>query len=463
VAEATEDYFYEITNEPGSPLWTYTAISAKEGVTLIGQTSWVFNIAQLTEQCAPKNVQCTTLDGNVTTNLDTSAWNTAYVPSGESKPGGSWQFVDGGLALTNADSNSKVSWTRAANFDLKNTGELNVDYTHASGNLSGGPGVNLFVDFDNDGTYDGTLVFEEVYGQDLWLTNGSGADIKANAPSHTGGNGSENHGTINQWLTVYPDAKVIGIAFAYGTGGPSSGTLHSFTTGCTTYSFDYEQPPAPPTKDPMFTEWVDEAWVCGDETTDQTRTRTDYAAPVWDPETKVWVEDTVGTPTIETRTRDLTDEEIKEWQTADPNGECYNRPDAPDPNKGSRTVITCTSVIDYTWDITPVWNEETGQYDMVKGSEVASSPRTPTAAELKVAGLTCTTPPPPPTCPSGTTWTDSNHDGKVTSNECTTPPTLASTGFDLAGISGVAALVTFIGAILMAFVAFVRRRGWMAG
>lgn len=184
----------------------------------------------------PTNQVCTTYeDGGTSTNLDAGGW-----VEFASKPGGSYKYVDGGLALTNVDGNSKVSWAHPiSGGSLALLGQIAVDYTHGSGVLSSGPGLNVFVTFESGLT--GTLVGEpNVYGQDWWLTDGSNAAIVG--PQTGGGFGSNRHGTIDEWLALYPDATFAPyFAFAYGTGGPASGVLHSVTIGCTTYSFDHEE------------------------------------------------------------------------------------------------------------------------------------------------------------------------------------------------------------------------------
>lgn len=372
--------------------------------------------------CVPDVVQCEqVVDGGTVTNLDMNSWTVTN---------GTW--TEDGLRL-NSDNwvDARVTKTTSFNLSAARSLALDMDVLNTAGNY--GLGIELQ-------TSAGILHWEDVYTNEFW-------SYDEVLPPQLGGQGGPYSGSLEDALATIGDVEVTSVTIIFSSATPNSAILNSETSNCSTVAFEYERPPAPPTKDPTFTEWSDGDWVCGDTTVQQTQTRTDYAAPVWDPETMSWIEDKVGTPTILIQPRDLKPEEIKEWQTADPEGECYNRPDAPNPEKGSRTVVTCTSATDYTWDINPVWNESTGKYDMVKGPETASSPQTPTATELK--DLTCTSPPPPPTCPSGTTWTDSNHDGKVTSNECTTPPSLASTGFNAANLGFVGGLSVFAGWVLL--------------
>lgn len=157
----------------------------------------------------------------------------------DTRDAGHYEYVPGGLHIWTDDNSSqaKVSLGYPAAFPLHNTGVLDIQY-EGTGIV---PGINLFVDFDNDSTVDGTLVYEAIYGQDLWLTQ-SGITAGIAAPVVGGGNGSSHHGTIDQWLTLYPDAQVTGIAFALGSGVHGDGVIKSITVGCQTYTFDYIPP-----------------------------------------------------------------------------------------------------------------------------------------------------------------------------------------------------------------------------
>lgn len=190
------------------------------------------------------NVCADVLDGDESTNLN-DLWTNV-----DTRATGHMEYVDGGLHVWTEGSTStdKVSEGRGLAFPLKNTGTLDIDATAQAGNVYPyGPGLNLFVDFDNDGSLDGTLVYEEVYGQDLWLTNGSKQFVKDAAPSHTGGNGSENHGTINEWLSVFPNAQVQGFAYTLGSGVHGDWVITKVTVGCADFTFDYVEPVEEPT------------------------------------------------------------------------------------------------------------------------------------------------------------------------------------------------------------------------
>lgn len=183
--------------------------------------------------CPPPvtNTQCEATPGPVGTNLN-GLWGNV-----DTRSAGHYEYTESGLHVwtDDASSNAKVSLDTAASFALKDTGTLDIGWTGSTPP----PGVNLYVTFAPGVT--GTLVYESVYGQDLWLTNGSSQAAKDNAPVNGGGNGSQWHGTIDQWLTKYPAAQVTGLAFSLGSGVLGDGVISSVTAGCQVFTFDYER------------------------------------------------------------------------------------------------------------------------------------------------------------------------------------------------------------------------------
>src|SRR5690606_18692864 len=134
-------------------------------------------------------------------------------------------YVDGGFMLVVDNGSSKANF-RSGNspFPLHAVGTLSIQAEHVSGTVNG-LGLNLYVDVDgNPATTNdrGTMVYEEIYGQDLWVPGtAANAALTSVAPSSTGGNGSAYHGTINQWLTKIPNAVVLDWAINYGRIGAS--------------------------------------------------------------------------------------------------------------------------------------------------------------------------------------------------------------------------------------------------
>ncbi len=130
----------------------------------------------------------------------------------------------------------------AGNLPLSQAGEPSMNYSNITGTLR--PSTQLVVDFDGDGTPDGILVGEPVYsdgsvlyGNDWWLSNGSSAVVKADAPSHTGGFGSDNHGMLSEWRAKFPNARIMAAGWSLGSGVQGHGVINSITVGTTTYTF----------------------------------------------------------------------------------------------------------------------------------------------------------------------------------------------------------------------------------
>lgn len=148
-------------------------------------------------------------------------------------------FTDTGITgVAGSPDPRKVAGYTATNFALSGLGTLTVDqaldYTATSGIE---PGLQLVIDFNNDGSRDGLLVGESIYGDSWWLTNDSAQFVKDGAPNHSGGHGTLNHGTINEWLAVFPDARVQNIGFSLGSGVDGSGVINKISLGCTDYTF----------------------------------------------------------------------------------------------------------------------------------------------------------------------------------------------------------------------------------
>ena len=117
---------------------------------------------------------------------------------------------------------------------LSTVGEPTLEYANTAGGL---PGFQLYIDADADGTNDGILIGETVYGNDWWLNNGAKQFVKDGAPSHTGGSGSENHGTLDQWRATFPNAVVTAFGFSLGSGVKGDGVIDAINFAGTRYTF----------------------------------------------------------------------------------------------------------------------------------------------------------------------------------------------------------------------------------
>jgi hypothetical protein len=185
---------------------------------------------------------CATTNSVFTTDLST--WNTS-----ETRSAGHNVIVSSGLHIytDDASSNAKAAGYYTTNFPLSSLGDKtiaqSIDYQATTGIT---PGLQLVTDFDNNGTPDGILVGEATYGNSWWLSNSAQQFVKDNSPNTGGGNGSSWFGTPDQWLSSFPDAKVLAIGYSLGSGVHGDGILKRISLGCTDYTFGFA-PPAVPT------------------------------------------------------------------------------------------------------------------------------------------------------------------------------------------------------------------------
>ena len=171
-----------------------------------------------------------------------AAESTIYVPDdfvpalSDTRATGHYELAGTGLRVytEGATSTDKVAEYVATSTALAVVGEPSLDYAVTSG---GTPGFQLVVDFDGNGTSDGILVGETVYGNDWWASNGSAAFVKDGALSHTGGFGSANHGTLDQWRTAFPSATVNAFGFSLGSGVLGDGVINAIEFAGTRYTF----------------------------------------------------------------------------------------------------------------------------------------------------------------------------------------------------------------------------------
>ena len=129
------------------------------------------------------------------------------------------------------------------NKSLASVGEPSMSWTPNGAQLLK-PSVQLKTDFDGDGNIDGILVGEPtyangtvLYGDDWWLSNGSEQFVKDAAPLHTGGSGSDNHGTLAQWRAAFANADVIQGGWSLGSGVKGDGVIQAIVIGGQPYYF----------------------------------------------------------------------------------------------------------------------------------------------------------------------------------------------------------------------------------
>jgi hypothetical protein len=169
---------------------------------------------------------------------------TLYVPQdfvtslSDTRSTGHVKLEEGGLHIWtegNAGTDKAAEYF-AADVALSEVGEPSLQLKVLTGEKV--PGFQLVVDFDSDGTADGILVGEPgVYGNDWWVNNGAAQFVKDAAPSHAGGSGSPNHGTLDEWRSAFPEAEVVAFGFSLGSGVKGDVLLTSITVGDTLYTF----------------------------------------------------------------------------------------------------------------------------------------------------------------------------------------------------------------------------------
>ena len=162
-----------------------------------------------------------------------------FAPSlSDTRPTGHYEVVGTGLRVwtEGATSTDKVAEYVATSTPLASAGEPGLELTNNTGGTIP-PGFQLVTDFDGDGSADGILVGEKVYGGDWWASNGSKQFVKDGAPSHAAGSGSANHGTLDAWRAAFPNARVLAYGFSLGSGVKGDWTIDALTFGGTRYTF----------------------------------------------------------------------------------------------------------------------------------------------------------------------------------------------------------------------------------
>lgn len=160
---------------------------------------------------------------------------------------GHFEIVETGLHVWTESNTSldKVAGYYPSNVALTGVASGSIVYTAAFGIT---PGLNMVVDFDGNGSPDGILVGEAVYGQNWWLSNGSAQFVKDSAPHTGGGNGSNWFGTLTEWGVSFPSARILAFGFSLGSGVHGDGVIEALVFGCYTFTFGLPgvEPPAPP-------------------------------------------------------------------------------------------------------------------------------------------------------------------------------------------------------------------------
>lgn len=180
-----------------------------------------------------------------------------FIPGlADTRSSGHFVFNKNSLHVYTDDNSSQAKvaeyWQPTNPIPLVHAGQPALDWDGTDAQ----PGIQLVVDFDNDGTPDGILVGEKVYGDDWWASGSTAQFVKDKAPSCTdidtgepygsctGGSGSPYHGLLAEWATAFPDAKIMDVGFSLGSGVLGDGTLNSIDVSNTEYTFANTPPTA---------------------------------------------------------------------------------------------------------------------------------------------------------------------------------------------------------------------------
>lgn len=170
----------------------------------------------------------------------------AQVDQSQTRAKGHNDFLADGVRVWTEDNSSqaKAAGYFQVDYSLAEVGEPSMDSVRNDATTGLKPGMQLVTDFDGNGSPDGILVGEPtyangdpLYGNDWWLSNSSAQFVKDAAPSHTGGSGSENHGTLDQWRAAFPDAQVQAYGWSVGSGVKADDTIRSMSIAGDTYKF----------------------------------------------------------------------------------------------------------------------------------------------------------------------------------------------------------------------------------
>ena len=223
----------------------------------------------------PTIQQCTTTGSTQFTSL--ADWTMT-----ETRATGHNELVDGGLHVwtEGATSTDKAAGYYPASFALKDAG-TGFGVT-ATGTGTAQPSLQMLVDLDGNGSPEGYLVAEPVYGADtLWLSsNWTHIDLTG-APTTVNGGGTGLGGSANAWLAAFPDAQVMAIGYSLGSGVQGDWTITAITAGCHVYTFTR---PEAPVYEPAVTvengDWTGGEPTCDNPEVEQSRTvtttRTEY-------------------------------------------------------------------------------------------------------------------------------------------------------------------------------------------
>lgn len=216
------DYSKAVTNS--SQQVTIPASSTVEvRVTQGAERDWDFDWVTFNVPApVPTVSQCTSYNNVYTSDLGT--WSL-----GETRATGHNELTAGGLHVwtEGAGTTDKAAGYFATNFALADAGVPSIEF----GSFTGGrPSLQLGVDKDANGSWDGYLVYEPWAYADGYYW--SSKDFGINP-----GMGYTSYGTLNEYLAANPNARVTSIGYSLGSGVLGDAVITKITAGCTEYTF----------------------------------------------------------------------------------------------------------------------------------------------------------------------------------------------------------------------------------
>lgn len=161
----------------------------------------------------------------------------------QTRTAGSNVITENGLRVTATPSTgsyanefSKAVGYHATNFPLSEVGV--PDITIAAGYTGTRPSLQIGVDKDNNGSWDGYLVYEPwSYGTgNYWSSKNFGI---------AAGMGYTSFGTLNDYLNANPNARVTSIGYSLGSGVVGDAVITKLSVGCVDYTFNLPSNTAP--------------------------------------------------------------------------------------------------------------------------------------------------------------------------------------------------------------------------
>lgn len=231
------------TVDTGATTVASVSVSAKVKDPVFGINIKTYTLTTDALDCTPPPATintCTAVTNVHTTDLST--WDTS-----RTRAAGTNTLVADGLHVVTKPSTggpyenyeSKAAASYNTNFSLQDLGTDTIvgilDYTTNSGTIP--PGAWLDIDFDGNGSVDGTLIGEAVYGNNWWLNGDAAPFVASGAPHVGGGNGSPYFGTAAEWLNAFPAARVKAVGYGLGGGVVGDYLIKKITVGCVEYTF----------------------------------------------------------------------------------------------------------------------------------------------------------------------------------------------------------------------------------